>query len=196
MKPLLKVVNLHNHLAVLIKSAKGGSREAQNEIYKRYAPKMLSICRSYVDDLHYAEDVMVSGFFKVFKRLEHYKGEGSFEGWMRRIMVHESIDHLRKKRPEQFVDPLENDTLGGVDDEVWSDNLEVELLQRLIDEMPAGYRSVFLLYAVEGYPHKEIAGILNISESTSKSQLFKARKLLQEKVGALNEKAYEVRRIR
>lgn len=196
MKSFLKVVSLHNHQTELIDSAKEGDRQAQNELYKRFAPKMLGVCRSYVNDLHYAEDVMVSGFFKVFKQLDSYRGEGSFEGWIRRIMVRACIDHLRRNRPEQFVDPAEDEFPEGSESGEWSDALEVEMLQRLIDEMPAGYRSVFLLYAVEGYPHKEIAAVLGISESTSKSQLFKARKLLQQKLGSLKDKAYEVRRIR
>ncbi|MBL7472457.1 RNA polymerase sigma factor [Robertkochia sp. 1368] len=192
----MKVVSLHNHLSSLIKRAKAGDREAQNEIYKRYAPKMLGVCRSYVSDLQYAEDIMVTGFFKVFDQISKFREEGSFEGWMRRIMVRQCIDHLRKKRPEQFVDPSEDALLDGADPGNWSDTLEVELLQRLIDDMPEGYRSVFLLYAVEGYQHKEIAAVLNISESTSKTQLFKARKLLQHKLVEIKDKAYEVRRIR
>lgn len=195
MKPFLKVVSLHSHLPSLLKKAKAGNREAQNELYKRFAPKMLSVCRSYVSDLHYAEDVMVSGFFKVFSKLPEYKGEGSFEGWVRRIMVRQCIDHLRKRKPEYVVDPVSEHVPEGAAAEVFSDSLEVEMLQNLIDEMPLGYRSVFLLYAVEGYAHREIAEMLKISESTSKSQLFKARKLLQQKLAGLNEKAYEVRRV-
>ncbi len=195
MKPFLKVINLHHNQPVLLKKAGAGDREAQNLIYERYAPGMLSLCRSYIKDLHYAEDVMVTGFFKVFKNLRSYKGEGSFEGWIRKIMVRQCIDHLRKKSPEQFMDP-EDVRISETDDQgdLLAD-LEVQVLQQLIDTMPEGYKTVFLLYALEGYTHKEIASRLSIKESTSKSQLFKARKLLQQKVARIKETAYEVRRV-
>lgn len=195
MKPFLKVINLHHHQPELINKARKGDREAQNEIFKRFSPTMLGLCRSYVGDLHYSEDVMVMGFFKVFKNLGSFKGEGSFEGWIRRIMVRQCIDHLRRKSPEQFHDP---EWLRAAEMSSGSDlpeSLEVEALQSLIDEMPGGYRTVFLLYAVEGFSHKEIAAQLEISESTSKSQLFKARKLLQQKLAGMKESVYEVRRI-
>lgn len=195
MKPSLKVINLNQNQPKLLKKAREGNREAQNELFKRYSSKMLSLCRSYIKDLQYAEDIMVTGFYKVFKNLDTYKGDGNFEGWIRRIMIRQCIDHLRKKSPEQFREP------GMFDDAGWSvggnlpEHLELEGLQRLIDEMPVGYRSVFLMYAVEGYTHKEIAEQLEISENTSKSQLFKARKLLQQKLSGTKESVYEVRRI-
>ena len=195
MKPFLKVINLHHHQPELIKKARKGNREAQNEIYKRFSPTMLGLCRSYVRDIHYAEDVMITGFFKVFKNLNSFKGEGSFEGWIRKIMVRQCIDHLRKKSPEQFHDPESLNSAELTSGGDLPDSLEVEALQNLIDEMPDGYRTVFLLYAVEGYSHKEIATQLEISESTSKTQLFKARKLLQQKLAGMKESVYEVRRI-
>ena len=139
---------------------------------------MLSVCRHYIKDIHFAEDVMVNGFVKVFKNLEAFEHRGSFEGWIRKIMVRESISHLRKS---QFV---------VYDDTVFEANatqqfqetsiLDVEHIQQLIDALPEGYKMVFVLYAVEGYKHHEIAKMLDISEGTSKSQLFKARKMLQE----------------
>ncbi|WP_224488892.1 RNA polymerase sigma factor [Robertkochia flava] len=195
MKPLLKVINLHHDPAQLIRKATGGNREAQNEIYRRYAPKMLSVCRSYVSDLQYAEDVMVTGFFKVFKSLSSYRNEGSFEGWIRRIMVRQCIDHLRKSRPEQFVDLTTCEPLPRMQELEVPGYFETELLQMLIDQMPEGYRTVFLMYAVEGYSHQEIAEALGISVSTSKTQLFKARKQLQGKLAELKPEIYEVGRI-
>ena len=139
---------------------------------------MLSVCRQYIKDLHFAEDVMINGFIKVFKNLESFQSKGSFEGWIRTIMVRESISFLRKR---QFV---------VYDDEALETNhgesfkgeglLDVEYVQHLIDALPEGYKAVFLLYAMEGYAHQEIAEMLGISEGTSKSQLFKARKMLQE----------------
>lgn len=195
MKPFLKVINLHHEPLSLIRKAESGDREAQNLIYRRYAPRMLSICRSYVSDLHYAEDVMVTGFYKVFKNLSSYRGEGSFEGWIRKIMVRQCVDHLRKKRPEQFMDLNSGDHSDMVGSMEAPEYFETETLQSLIDEMPEGYRTVFLMYAVEGYTHREIGEALGISESTSKTQLFKARKQLQRRLAELKPEIYEVGRI-
>lgn len=140
---------------------------------------MLSVCRQYVKDLHFAEDVMVHGFVKAFKKLDAFEGRGSFEGWLRKIMVRESISHLRKQQFVVFDDEqLLNE--GNTLEEDTSSLLDVEYIQTLIDELPEGYKMVFVLYAVEGYKHQEIAKMLDISVGTSKSQLFKARKMLQE----------------
>ncbi len=141
---------------------------------------MLGVCRQYIKDLDFAEDVMVIGFVKVFKYLDTFKFEGSFEGWIRRIMIRESLTYLRKK---QFVvfddDVIEKSSRNYYED---SSDLDVEQIQQLIDSLPEGYRMVFVLFAIEGYKHAEIAEMLNISESTSKSQLFKARKMLQTQI--------------
>ncbi|MGG6231225.1 RNA polymerase sigma factor [Tenacibaculum sp. SDUM215027] len=185
----MKIISLHNEEASLIKQAKKQSREAQQLIFEQYSPKMLGVCRQYVKDLHHAEDLMLQGFFKVFTNIERFKGEGSFEGWIRRIMVNTCISYLRKKNPIQ---------VSGEDfvfNEVATESLEntsVEDIQKLIDELPEGYKLVFNLYAIEGYKHSEIAEKLQISESTSKSQLFKARKCLQ----ASYEKINQVRNVK
>ena len=149
---------------------------------------MLSVCRQYIKDIHFAEDVMVQGFLKMFNKLDTFKFEGSFEGWLRRIMIRESISYLRK---QQFV---------VYDDEVYEKNqseeisqstdLETEHIQQLIDALPQGYKMVFVLYTVEGYKHKEIAEMLSITESTSKTQLLKARKLLQGQLRKQNSIGY------
>lgn len=141
---------------------------------------MLGVCRQYIKDLQFAEDVMVNGFVKVFKHLGDFKHEGSFEGWIRRIMIRESISYLRKRQFVVFDDTLfENHSQEHTS---ISTKMDVEHIQRLIDQLPEGYKMVFILYAVEGYKHAEIATMLEISESTSKSQLFKARRWLQEKL--------------
>lgn len=145
---------------------------------------MLSVCRQYIRDLHYAEEVMMSGFLKVFLNLDRFKFEGSFEGWIRRIMINESISFLRKEKQLFFTEEIMN-----YNEASWNNintDVEVEEIQELIDSLPEGYKMVFVLYAVEGYKHKEIAKMLDISESTSKTQLFKARKLLQQKVNLQN----------
>ncbi len=162
----------------MIKRAKGGNRTAQQVIYDRFAPKMLSVCRQYIKDIQFAEDVMVNGFVKVFKGLDTFEHRGSFEGWIRKIMVRECISYLRKR---QFV-VYDNEMLDtrAMPTQTEGSFMEVEYLQTMIDALPEGYRMVFVLYAIEGYKHHEIAKMLEISEGTSKSQLFKARKLLQE----------------
>lgn len=180
----MKIIPLYKNERQLIKKAIAGSNDAQQRMYSKYAPKMLSVCRQYIKDIHFAEDVMVQGFLKMFVKLDTFKFEGSFEGWIRRIMIRESISYLRK---QQFV---------VYDDEVYEKNqsqeilqtldLDTEHIQQLIDRLPQGYKMVFVLYTVEGYKHQEIAEMLSISENTSKSQLFKARRILQEKLQQQN----------
>jgi RNA polymerase sigma-70 factor (ECF subfamily) len=149
---------------------------------------MLSVCRYYIKDTQQAEEAMLNGFFKVFKYLKKFKAKGSFEGWIRRIMVRESISLLRSKKRIEF--PSEDISVHETGTAYTNTELEVEDIQRLIDNLPEGYRMVFVMYAIEGYKHKEIAELLKISESTSKSQLFKARKVLQQKVNTLNNTSY------
>ena len=163
----------------LIRRAREGQRNAQRALYERYAPRMLALCQRYVRDAHFAEDVMIEGFVKVFRNLKGFRFEGSFEGWVRRIMVREAIDFLRKRQFVVFDETWMEEPIGarGV-----SDPYELEALEYLIDALPEGYRLVFTLYAIEGYKHAEIAALLGISENTSKSQLFKARKQLQEQL--------------
>lgn len=145
---------------------------------------MLSVCRQYVKDLHFAEDVMINGFVKVFKHLDSFRFDGSFEGWVRRIMVRESISHLRKQQFVVFDDAVFEKTPSP--SVMASSELDVAHIQGLIDGLPEGYRAVFVLFAVEGYSHTEIAKMLNISEGTSRSQLFKSRKMLKEKLKKQN----------
>ncbi len=161
----------------MIKKAIANNRDAQRTIYDKYAPKMLSVCRQYIRDVHFAEDVMVCSFVKVFKNLSAFEHRGSFEGWIRRIMVRESISYLRKQQFVVFDDEVVDKKERVVFEESMIDG---EYVQELIDSLPEGYKVVFVLYAVEGYKHQEIAKMLKISEGTSKSQLFKARKMLQE----------------
>ena len=183
----MKVVTLFNNETKLIKKAAKNNREAQHVLFEMHAPKMLSVCRYYVKDLQHAEEVMLNGFFKVFTNLKSFKGEGSFEGWIRRIMVRESISFLRQKKTIQFV---EDDYQHIEIQDESSQQYDASQLQELIDNLPEGYKMVFVMYAIEGYKHAEIAKLLNISEGTSKSQLFKARKLLQNNIKILNTKEY------
>ena len=188
MKSRLKVIQLHNNELKLIKRASKNNREAQEMLFNTYSPKMLSVCRCYIKDIQHAESTMLEGFFKVFTKLKSYKGEGSFEGWMRKIMVHECISFIRKeKRVEFLTDELEVSKNQSLTSDI---DLEINEIQELIDLLPEGYKMVFIMYAIEGYKHAEIAKILNINEGTSKSQLYKARKMLQKKINNINKTSY------
>lgn len=185
---MVKVIQLFKNESSLIKRAASGNRSAQQRIYELHSPKMLSVCRQYIKDIHHAEEVMLNGFFKVFKYLKDFKEEGSFEGWIRKIMVREAITFLRQHKKLNFQEDLgyeTNEVFNNINSE-----MEVAEIQTLIDSLPEGYKMVFVMYAVEGYRHSEIAKMLEISEGTSKSQLFKARKMLQEKIKTINSSAY------
>jgi RNA polymerase sigma-70 factor (ECF subfamily) len=188
MKSLLKVIQLYKNEKILIAKAIKNNRDAQHVLFEMYAPKMLSVCRYYIKDLQHAEEAMLNGFFKVFSNLKNFREEGSFEGWIRRIMVRESISFLRQQKQIEF--PMEE--LDFKND--LTDNINAEIgvaeIQQLIDELPEGYKMVFVMYAIEGYKHHEIAQMLNITEGTSKSQLFKARNLLRQKIKDLNKTSY------
>lgn len=184
----MKIITLHNKEKLLIKKALENKREAQQALFERFSPKMLGVCRQYVKDLHHAEDLMLQGFLKVSTNMHQFEDKGSFEGWIRKIMVNTCITFLRKKNLTEFFEEEY------VFEESTTENLEntsVEDIQKIIDALPDGYKIVFNLYAIEGFKHSEIADQLGITESTSKSQLFKARKLLQENYYIMNTKAHE-----
>jgi len=180
----LKIIPFYKNERQLIKKSASGHREAQQRLYDKYAPKMLGVCRRYVKDIHYAEDVMVDGFVKVFKNLSSFRFEGSFEGWIRRIMIRESISFLRKRQFVVYDDEIyERNQPAGISD---PHEVDTEYIQQLIDNLPNGYKLVFVLHTIEGYKHQEIAEMLQISEGTSRSQLFKSRKLLQQQLKKQN----------
>lgn len=184
MKGFLKVIQLNTNEKVLIKKAKKNNREAQHVLFELHAPKMLSVCRYYIKDLQQAEEAMLNGFFKLFSNIKSFKNEGSFEGWIRRIMIRESISYLRQQKKIEFS--IEDTFVKEDFENNINTNIEVAEIQQLIDALPEGYKMVFVMYAIEGYKHQEISEMLNISIGTSKSQLFKARKMLQEKLKELN----------
>lgn len=161
----------------LINACRQRERRAQQALYDRYAPNMFGVCKRYVKTQEDAEDVLIEAFFKVLTNIEQYKGEGSFEGWIRRIVVNESLMALRKRvNFSQMLELTEVDipvTTSALQDLVARDILN------LIDILPIGYRTVFNLYVLEGYKHREIAQIMGISINTSKSQLILAKKRLK-----------------
>ena len=162
----------------LIKGCLRRDRVSQQQLFDHYSSKMYAICYRYVKNPMEAEDILVTAFTKIFERINQYKGDGSFEGWVRRIMVNEALTFLRKSRNMYLETDLEQADLEPNYDQL-GDHLEAEDLLKIIQELPAGYRVVFNMYAIDGYSHKEIADHLGISENTSKSQLSRARVYLQ-----------------
>lgn len=158
-----------------------GDREAQKTLYHRYSPKMFSVCLRYAKDYHSAEDALQEGFIKVFKYISKFRREGSFEGWLRRIFINTSIEQLRKAVSLYPIVDEEDKPIDIIDENLF-DDLDHQDLVSMIQSLSPGYRTVFNLYVVEGYSHNEIAKMLNINEGTSKSQLARARTLLQKKI--------------
>lgn len=178
----------------LIKECKQGSTAAQKCLYDLYAGQMFMTCRRYLKNEADAEERMLDGFYKFFTRIRdfHYQGEAALFSWIKKIMINECLMFLRKKNP--FVITAETDELTiPVPEEVLG-KLEAEEIFKLIIRLPLGYRTVFNLNVVEGMTHKEIATLLKISEGSSKSQLFKAKALLQKMIHSENE-YYESRKI-
>lgn len=164
-----------------IEGCKRQNRDAQHALYTFYSGKMYTLCCRYVKDKMEAEDVLVMAFTKIFERIDQYKNEGSFEGWIRRVMVNESLSYLRKSKNMY----LEMDIAAADHEPDYckaENELEAEDLLKMIGNLPTGYRVVFNLYAIDGYSHQEIADQLGISENTSKSQLSRARALLQKRL--------------
>lgn len=169
----------------LLKQCLDGDRHAQQKVFDIYAPKMMAVCMRYGRHRLEAEEIMQDGFVKVFTHLHKFQYAGSFEGWVRRIMVNTALKLVSKKSFKDEQIGLEGYQESSVDPTVFA-KLSADDLMALIAELPAGYRTVFNLNVLDGMSHKEIAEQLGIKESTSRSQLVKARLLLQEKIRKLN----------
>lgn len=165
----------------LINGCINGNRRMQEELYRRFSPRMYAVCLRYAGTAEEAQDILQEGFIKVFKKLNTFRGEGSFEGWIRRIFVNTAIEHFRRKKYMQPVTEKEENTLEGNYLTILDDLAERDIMA-LVQQLSPGYRTVFNMYVVEGYTHKEIGDMLNISEGTSKSQLSRAKVILQEMV--------------
>jgi RNA polymerase sigma factor (sigma-70 family) len=174
------IIPLFTSETQLVKACQQANPKAQQKLYERFAPKLLSICRRYVADDMLAEDVMVEGFVKIFDKVKDFRFEGSFEGWIKRIMVNEALMALRSQKREGFL--IDIDSHLETPTQSIETTLEAEDLLAMVAALPTGFRTVFNLYAIEGYSHAEIAQQLGISEGTSKSQLSRARVILQQKV--------------
>jgi RNA polymerase sigma-70 factor (ECF subfamily) len=165
----------------LIRQCTKGDRIAQKQLYDRFASRMLGVCLRYAQDYQAAEDILQEGFIKAFRHIERFRFEGSFEGWLRRIMVNTAIEAHRRKNNMYPILDVEQQEVEFYDEDAL-DKLAAEDLMAMINTLSPGYKTVFSLYAIEGFSHKEIAEQLNISEGTSKSQLARARYILMEMV--------------
>ncbi len=172
----------------LIKQCRKGDSKAQRELFNCFSSQMLSVGLRYLRSQEDAEEVLSNTFIKVFNKIDQFKGDGPLGGWVRRIMVNESLNFLKHKR-NLFLE-VEEENHSAFSHQKLQEDINAEHLLLMIAELPLGYRTVFNLYAIEGYNHKEIGDMLGISENTSKSQLSKARKNLQKKL-AVNEIIYQ-----
>ena len=178
-------MNTESNLSVperdLIRGCLNKNRKMQEMLYHLFASKMYAVCLRYCKDAEDAQDLLQDGFVKIFKNLEKFRGEGSFEGWIRRIFVNTSIEHFRKSVKNQSVTDSQELV---IEDPSWNalDNLAEKDIIKMIQELSPGYRQVFNMYVIEGYSHKDIGDILGISEGTSKSQLARAKGILKKMV--------------
>jgi RNA polymerase sigma factor (sigma-70 family) len=163
----------------LVRGCRANNRKMQEMLYRRYAKDMYNLCLMYVKDRDEAKDILQDAFIKIFRNLEKYDMKGSLNGWIRRIVVNTAIDQYRKNNSSHQFIPLDNVVNSVSENESAVSNLfAVDLISK-VERLPEGARMIFRLYALEGYSHKEISGMLNISEGTSKSQTNRARQLLQ-----------------
>ncbi|MCA4810003.1 sigma-70 family RNA polymerase sigma factor [Empedobacter stercoris] len=171
-------------LEYLIKQCQEQNRKAQEEIYLEFSPVLFSICLRYAESYEDAQDIFQEGFIHIFNKVNQFKFKGSFEGWMKRIMVNLNLEKLKKKNTLPFED-YEKLIITQDDDEDIEDNFDYQQLLEVVHNLPPQYRQVFNLYVFEEFTHQEIAEMLNISVGNSKSNLSRARNLLKQKLNLL-----------
>jgi len=169
----------------LIQKCIEGDGKAQKALYEKFASTMYGICIRYSSNTEEAKDIMQDGFIKVFTKLQQFEGSGSFEGWMKRIFINCALEFYRVNKVHMYHSGAEGAEDKLVDDHTLDKISQKEILQ-IMNNMAPGYRTVLNLYIVEGYSHAEIAEIMGISEGTSKSQLSRARVILQEEIKKLS----------
>ncbi len=178
----------------IIEGCLEGKRSAQSHLYRKYAPAMLAVCLRYAQTRDEAEDILQEAFLKIFQHIGTYRNEGSFEGWMKRIMINHALNYFRKKRRTPFLEDIatvsESEFADPGDTPAIHAPVSADTLIRLIQTLPPGYRIVFNLYVFEEYSHREISRELSISENTSKTQLLKARRMLRRKIDDMNRLKY------
>lgn len=174
----------------IIEGCIAGKRRAQSDLYHKYAPVMLAVCLRYTQSRDEAEDILQEAFLKIFQHIGTYRNEGSFEGWMKRIMINHALNYFRKQRRTPFLEDIatvsESEFADPEEPPAIHAPVSADTLVRLIQTLPPGYRIVFNLYVFEEYSHREISRELSISENTSKTQLLKARRMLRRKIDDLN----------
>ena len=164
----------------LVESCLRKEAKAQKILFQRFAPKMMGVCLRYANSSTEAEDMLQEGLIKVFEKLKMYSGKGSLEGWIRRIVVNTALDIIRKNKKMKFNTSIDEVEYSLKKDQYIIEDLTAIELMKILQTIPLGYRTVFNMYAIEGFSHKEIAEELDISVSTSKSQLSRARGVLKE----------------
>ncbi len=167
----------------LIRGCLANNRRIQEMLYRRYAKPMYNICLMYERDRDEAKDILQEAFIKIFRNISSFNTQGSFKAWMKRIVANTAIDHYRKNYREPEFIPVEHSIHSFSSGESVDSILNTRDLISQVDRLPGGAKMIFQLYAIEGYSHKEIAELLNISEGTSKSQINRARQLLQKWIG-------------
>jgi RNA polymerase sigma factor (sigma-70 family) len=165
----------------LIADCKSGKREAQSKLYQMFAPKLFGVCKRYARETAEAEDLLHEGFVIVFSKIDQFAFKGSFEGWMKRIIVNLAMEKFRKQNRLHTVEDIAVYESHQLHDEIYS-NINAKQLLEFVNQLPPRYKMVFNLYAIDGYTHQEIAEMMGIETGTSKSNLNRARKILQEKV--------------
>lgn len=173
------------NLPDIIQNCIDGDSNSQELLYNKFSGKMFGVCLQYSDDYDDAKDILQEGFIKVFANLKQFRGKGSFEGWIRRIIVNTALEKYRDKHYLNKVDEGEAEKLEKTDYNI-IDEISAKDLMKVVQELSPKYRMVFNLFAIEGYSHKEISALLDISEGTSKSNLSRARAILQEKLANYN----------
>lgn len=172
----------------IIRKCKRSNKRAQKELYDQYAPLFLGICMRYANSRDEAEDILQDAFVKIFFKIEQYKNVGSFEGWMKRIVVNTALTYYRLNQKHFHHEDIEEVQESKIDVPSTGDaDFTREELFKTIKSLPEGYRAVFNMYAIEGYNHKEIGEMLRISEGTSKSQYSRAKSIIQKKLKALSQ---------
>ncbi len=175
-------------LSQIISKCKTYDKKAQKELYEVYSPVLFGICLRYSKSEAEAEDILQEGFVKILTKINDFMGKGSFEGWMKKIMVNTAITHYYKNK--KYNETYDIDNVKGSNADFYffgEEDFTHEELFDVIDDLPEGYRIVFNLYAVEGYKHKEIAEMLEITESTSKSQYLRAKEKIRQKLEKISE---------
>ncbi len=163
----------------LIKKCKKKNVKAQEQLYKLYSSKLFSICLKYANDYSSAEDTLQDAFITIFDKINQYKNQGSFEGWVKRITINTALQKFRKQK---VFDIINEEQIEEVDVVIDEEDISLDYLLKIIQQLPDRYRLVFNLYVLDGYSHKEVAEMLEISIGTSKSNLARARNILKQKI--------------